>query len=251
MARLPEIVSYVDQRLKIDEIKDFPGASNGLQVANKGVVKKIGAAVDANLSSFQEAARREVDFLVVHHGLFWEAEAPLVGARYQKWALLFEHDIAIYSSHLPLDCHPDLGNNVQLLKQIGLSPKETFGNYQGRDIGCIAEFVGSRHQLRSQLEGLFPKGIKAIEYGSTEPNRVAVLTGSGQSVIKLLKPAGVDTLITGELKQQAFSTAQDEELNLYICGHYATETFGVRALAQELAEAFSLPWEFIPSCCIL
>ena len=263
MAELSTLIAYADQRLRTHAITDFPGAVNGLQVARTGSsqqgkkpkntkeIEKIGAAVDADLQTIRAAAEKHLDLLIVHHGLFWETGKPLLGERYRKWQLLFESDLALYSSHLPLDCHPELGNNAQLAQKLGLPIERTFCPYHGNDIASIVSFDADRTALRSRLEKLFPKGLHALEYGSCRPSRIALLTGSGQSVLSQLQPTGVDTLITGELKQQSFAQAQDEQLNLYACGHYATETFGVCALAQELAERFSLSWEFLPSPCCL
>ena len=256
MTELSTLVDYADQRLRTHEIADFAGAVNGLQIARTcsgekaKKIEKIGAAVDADFHSIRAAAEKNFDLLIVHHGLFWET-SPLVGARYHKWQLLFEADLALYSSHLPLDCHPELGNNAQLAQKLGLTLEGTFCPYHGNDIASIVSFSADRTALRSRLKKRFPKGLQAIEYGSSQPCRIAILTGSGQSALSQLQPAGIDTLITGELKQQSFNQAQDEQLNLYACGHYATETFGVCALAQELAERFSLSWEFLPSPCCL
>lgn len=246
VATLEEIVTYCEQRLGLPDFPDFPGAMNGLQMANDGRVTKIGAAVDAGLEPFRRAAAAGIDFLVVHHGMFWEAPFPWVGARREKLSLLLNANLAVFSAHLPLDAHPEIGNNAVLARRLHVRPARGFLAFEGREIGLIARFDEPRAQLRRRLESLFPH-VTAIEFGSERPAEIAIVTGSGASIGSELATAGVDTLITGELKEHFFNRAQEERLNLYPCGHYATEVFGVCALAEELATRFSLPWEFIPT----
>lgn len=251
MAKLIDLVTFCDQRVNRANVADFPGSHNGLQFQNKGDVTRIGAAVDAGLKPFQLAVERGVDLLIVHHGMFWDPLVPIAGPAYQKVETLLQGNCAVYSSHLPLDLHPEIGNNVLLARKIGLSPAGTFLPYEGNDVGTIAAGPISRVELRERLEGFFPKTFRALEFGAEKLERVAILTGSGQSAIPYLKAAGVDTLITGEVKQNAFNQAQEEGLNLYLCGHYRTETFGISALAEEAATKFGLPWEFIETGCPL
>lgn len=251
MTDLKTILQFCDERTRRHAVKDFPGSMNGLQMANNGKVTRIGAAVDAGLEPFREAAKRGIDFLIVHHGMFWSAPFPLTGVHYEKVKALMDNNIALYGSHLPLDCHPEIGNNAILIEKAGMKTAGTFLEYEGNDIGFIAEPNGTRAELRTRLEKLFPRGVVAMEYGSETPAKIGVLTGSGQSAVSHLKRNGIDTLITGELKQQHFNQAQEEGLNLYCCGHYATETFGVCALAAEAAEKFGIEWEFIETECPL
>ena len=243
-ARLDDLVLYCDQRTRRAAFKDAPGAFNGLQVANDGRVTKIGAAVDAGVIPFQQAAAGGVDFLIVHHGMYWDMPRPLVGAAYERVATLVRHNCALYSNHLPLDGHPAIGNNALLAKQLGLTGSRPFLVRDGEAIGCIAAVRFTRATLRARLERLYPRVI-AIECGSRSPKAIAFCSGSGNSAVPELAPAGVDTLVTGELREEWFNRAQEEKLNLYLCGHYATEVHAVKALAAELARKFKLPWEFI------
>jgi dinuclear metal center YbgI/SA1388 family protein len=242
--KLDDVAAYCRERLGLPGFPDAPGAMNGLQVSNAGKVTRIGAAVDAGLDVFRQAAAREVDFLVVHHGLFWDQPRPWVGPVRDRLAVLLAHDIAVYSAHLPLDAHPEIGNNAVLARRLGLAPLRMFLPFQGRDIGLITSFGGPRASLRRRLDALFPR-ITAIEFGADSPATVAIVTGGGGSAIDPMIAEGADTLVTGELKESHYVAAQDARLNLYACGHCATETFGVCALAQELAERFSVPWEFL------
>lgn len=245
MPSLTDLVACCDELTRSAAFRDFPGASNGLQVANNGRVAKIGAAVDAGVGPFQQAVAAGVDFLIVHHGMYWDMPRPLTGPVYERVATLLRGNCALYSSHLPLDAHPELGNNALLARQLGLAPARGFLPYEGNDIGLIAASPLSRAALREKLRALFPRGVTAIEFGSERPATIALLTGSGMSAVPQLRAAGADTLVTGELKESVFNQAQEEKLNLYLCGHYATETFGVKALAAELARKFNLSWEFI------
>lgn len=244
MPTLDEVTLYCDKRTRRAAFKDFPGAHNGLQVANDGRVTRIGAAVDAGLVPFEKAVERGIDFLVVHHGLFWSGVQPLTGSVYGRFATLVSGNCAVYSSHLPLDAHEEIGNNVILARQLGLRPKKQFLPHENESIGWIAPNKLKRSQLCARLEELYPRVI-SIDCGSAAPKQVAFCSGSGNSAVPQLVAAGVDTLITGELREEWYNYAEENRLNLICCGHYATEVHGVKALAAELAKKFRLPWEFI------
>jgi dinuclear metal center YbgI/SA1388 family protein len=245
MAKLADLVTYCDARTRRAAFEDAPGAFNGLQMSNRGTVSKIGAAVDAGVVPFQRAVAADVDFLIVHHGMYWDMPRPLIGPAYERIATLIEGNCAVYSNHLPLDSHPQIGNNALLARQIGLKTSRGFIPNAGGDIGRIAPSQGlTRTALRKKLETLYPR-VVAIEYGSALPQEIAFCSGSGNSAVRALADAGVDTLVTGELREEFFNRAQEEKLNLYLCGHYATEVHAVKALAAELAKKFRLPWEFV------
>jgi dinuclear metal center YbgI/SA1388 family protein len=242
MPTLAQVVTYCDQRTRRAEFKDSPAAFNGLQVANRGQVTKIGAAVDAGAAPFRRAVQAGVDFLIVHHGMYWDMPRPITGPVYDRVATLIGGNCALYSSHLPLDSHPQIGNNALLAAQIGLTPLRGFLPNEGGPVGLIAQGGLPRPMLRQRLEQKYPRVI-ALEYGSEAPAEVAFCSGSGNSAIAAL--GGVDTLITGELREEHFNRAQEERLNVYLCGHYATEVHAVQALAAELAAQFDLPWIFV------
>lgn len=244
MPTLHDLVTYCDQRTRRSAYKDAPGAFNGLQVSNNGRVTKIGAAVDAGLVPFQKAAAAGVDFLIVHHGMYWDMPRPITGPVYERVATLVTGNCALYANHLPLDGHPEIGNNALLAKQLGLKPSLPFLVRDGEPVGCIASSKLKRTALRAKLESLYPRVI-ALEYGSAAPRAIAFCSGSGNSAVPELAAAQADTLVTGELREEWFNVAQEQKLNLYLCGHYATEVHGVKALAAELSKKFRLPWEFI------
>ena len=244
MTTLQKLVDYCDRRTRRAAFKDAPGAFNGLQFANDGRVTKIGAAVDAGLVPFQQAVAAGVDFLIVHHGMYWDMPRPLTGAVYGCVATLVRGNCALYSNHLPLDGHPQIGNNALLARQLGLKRSAPFLVRDGEAIGCVAKSKLTRTALRKKLESLYARVI-AIECGSAAPRTIAFCSGAGNSAVPELVSSGVDTLVTGELREEFFNRAQEEKLNLYLCGHYATEVHAVKALAAELAKKFRLPWEFI------
>jgi len=252
MPKLSEIVAFCDERIRLKEVKDFDGAYNGLQIENNGEVTKVAAAVDAGRIPFEAAIAKKVDFIICHHGLFWTKPIPLTGSDYAKVKLAFDNNLAVYGAHLPLDCHPEIGNNALLANALDLKKSGSFLPYEGNDIAVITEGpTGGRQALASKLQQLFPTTYQAIEYGSNAPQKVAILTGSGQSTVPHLKAHGIDTLVTGELRQHHFNMAQEQGLNLYPCGHYATEVFGVKALAAEVAAKFGIEWTFIEQPCPL
>jgi dinuclear metal center YbgI/SA1388 family protein len=241
---LRSLVAYCDTRTRRAAFKDAPGAFNGLQLANDGRVTKIGAIVDSGLTPFRKAAAAGVDFLIAHHGMYWDMPRPITGPVYDRLATLMRANCALYSSHLPLDAHPELGNNALLARQLGLVPAAPFLVSDSEPLGWIAAHTATRAALRARLEKLYPR-LTAIEYGPSKPRAIAFCSGSGNSAIREMPAAGADTLVTGELREEHFNTAQELKLNLYLCGHYATEVHGVKALAAELSAKFSLPWKFI------
>ena len=252
MAQLQEIVAFCDQRTRRAEVKDFDGAYNVLQLENNGTVTKVGAAVDAGTRPFEAAIAEGIDFLICHHGLYWTPPLPISGPHYQKIKTALDGNLAVYGAHLPLDCHPEIGNNALLAKALGLKKVNTFLNYEGNDMATITLGpMGGRAELAKKLQVLFPNTYQGIEYGSTQPKRIGILTGSGQSAVPHMLENNIDTLVTGELRQHHFNMAQELGLNLYPCGHYATEVFGVQALAAEIAAKFKINWQFIEQPCLL
>ncbi|HKJ89969.1 MAG TPA: Nif3-like dinuclear metal center hexameric protein [Oceanipulchritudo sp.] len=251
MADLSEAVSFCDSLTNRSAVADFPGANNGLQLQNNGRISKIGSAVDAGFVPFQKAVAEGVDFLIVHHGMMWNPPRSYTGPLYEKLRFALSHNLALYSSHLPLDAHQELGNNRLLAKVLGLEPVDWFLPHEGTPIALLVKAPPSRHDLKARLQKEFGESVTAIEYGSEKPQRVALLTGSGRSALPVLREAGTDTLVTGELRQEHFTLAQEEGFNLYLCGHYATETYGVRALGERCARHLGLEHVFIPTECPL
>ncbi|MBO5254509.1 MAG: Nif3-like dinuclear metal center hexameric protein [Opitutales bacterium] len=243
---LERVVSFLDKLSDKDKVADFHGSYNGLQFQNSGKVSRVAMAVDGGIAEIDAAATLGADLLIVHHGMLWNAPIPFVDNNYKKIKTLIDNDIAVYSMHLPLDAHDKIGNNVLLAKALDLKIKGRCFEHEGKDIGVLVESPqGGIQELEYRLENLFPHTYKAIRYGTEKPKNIAICSGSCGDVVPLLKSMGIDTLICGELRQKHFTMAQEMELNLYPCGHYATERYGVMALGEAVAEKFNLPCNFI------
>jgi len=243
--RLDELTAYLDEYLRIREVPDYPNALNGLQVANPGEVTRIAAAVDASEAAIREAARRGCDFLLVHHGLFWDGNRPVTGRRYRRLRLLIEHGIAVYSAHLPLDVHPEVGNNVVLARELGIEIEGTFGSYQGTPLGVWGRLELKREALAARMDELLGGRVKMLPGGPEEVKRVGVITGGAGGMIGDAIAAGLDAFVTGEGTHPTYFDAVEGGINVYYGGHYATETWGVKMLARRLADLFGLPYEFL------
>ncbi len=245
MASVKEIVEYANSYLRINEIEDWPNALNGLQIENSGRIAKIGAAVDASTSTFQMAAERSIDFLLVHHGLFWPGLQPVTGGVYRELKLAMANDLALYSAHLPLDLHAEVGNNVLLARALGLETTEPFLETKGQLIGRKAAASWQRDELIAKLEQSLGGTVRCVGAGPKQTHVIGIVTGGAGSEIYAVASAGVDTFITGEAPHWAAVAAEEVGVNLLLGGHYATETLGVKALAAHLSECFGIPWEFI------
>jgi dinuclear metal center YbgI/SA1388 family protein len=245
MTALRDLVAYLDTFLRIAEIPDHPQAFNGLQIENSGSVRRIIAAVDASLGAIEEAARARGDLLVVHHGLFWSGPAPIVGAHGRRIRALLSADIAVYSAHIPLDCHPEVGNNFELGRKLGVKNLTPFGEYGGIRIGVAGELAIERKALVTKLEQELGFSPKIVAAGPTRVRRMGIITGAGTSEIGAAAAAGLDTFLTGEGPHHSYLQAEELGINLIYAGHYATETIGVKALAAHLSKRFDIPWEFV------
>lgn len=247
MAKTPlsSVVAYCDQILQTEKFTDWEGAVNGLQVQNSGAVSKIAAAVDATLATIKLAIDAKADLLVVHHGLFWGATHPWTGKRHEMIRLLLENNLAVYSSHLPLDSHPRLGNNAQLATALALKNLKPFFFEKGRFIGLETKTKISRAELFQRLDAVLGAAPTVLPGGPVLCERIGIVTGGAGAELKKAADEGVDTFITGEGPHWTYALAEDFGLNVFYGGHYATETFGVKALATHLSTKFRLPWVFL------
>lgn len=242
---LDELTGYLDGYLRITEVPDAPTALNGLQVANDGKVTRLAVAVDASERTIAEAVRRDCDGLLVHHGLFWSGPQPITGRRYRKLKALLGGNVAVYSAHLPLDIHPEVGNNAVLARALGVEVRGTFWSEQGVDIGVWGELDIRREALCARLDELLGVRVRLVAGGPERVRRAGVITGAGARSITEAVGLGLDALVTGEGAHHTYFDAMEEGLNVYYGGHYATETWGVRALAEHLEARFGLAWEFL------
>ncbi len=245
MASLNELTTFLDRELKTAEIPDYPGAINGLQLANCGEVPRIVAAVDASLAVVRAAAEGGPGLLIVHHGMFWQGVQPLTGAFYEKIRVAMEAGLAIYASHLPLDVHPEWGNNVQLAREIGLTDLQPFMEWKGIHVGLQGQWQGNREELREKLAGILGGNVHVCPAGKEIISQIALVTGGAGSEVAKAAAAGVDAFVTGEGPHWSYPLAEELKMNLFYGGHYATETFGVKALSAVLSQKFGVAWEFL------
>jgi len=242
---LASLVRCCDRLLRTDEFGDWEGAANGLQMENRGAVTRLAAAVDASLATLRLAIAARADLMLVHHGLFWGPSHPWTGKRYEMLRLLVENNLAVYSSHLPLDAHPRLGNNARLCAALRLERREPFFFEKGQWIGYKAETRVKRQELAARLRRALNAVPKLLAGGPEVCRRIGVVTGGAGGELQKAAREGVDTFITGEGPHWTFALAEDLGVNVFYGGHYATETFGVKALAAHLSKRFKVPWTFI------
>jgi dinuclear metal center YbgI/SA1388 family protein len=242
---LPELVLWLDRTLRIAEIGDYPNAWNGLQLENSGAVTKIGAAVDASESVIAAAVAEGVSLLLVHHGLFWGGLQPITGAWRRKLKLALDHDLAIYSAHLPLDVHPELGNNALLCKALGFKKCIPFFSAKGQPIGLKTRAILHVGELAGRLEEVLGGAPHLAPGGSATTEWIGVVTGGAGGEVAQAAAEGVDTFITGEGPHHSYALAEELGVNLFYAGHYATETSGVQALAKRASGKFAVPWVFL------
>lgn len=249
MTHLESIIQYSDEYLALEGHPDYPTAVNGLQVAapDGREIRRIGAAVDASEAVIAEAAESDVDLLIVHHGLFWGGLRPVTGRRYRKLNHLLRHGIALYSAHLPLDGHPEVGNCALLCRAMGIQIAGRFGTYKGADIGWWGRVPAPMDPSALTERAAAAVGGVARGIGPEDRTieRVGVVTGGGASFLEDAAACGLDALVTGEGAHHSFADAHELGVHLVLAGHYATETFGVKALSQHLAERFDLDWVFL------
>jgi dinuclear metal center YbgI/SA1388 family protein len=248
-----EIAAALDDLLQTRGFPDYAGALNGLQFDHRGPVRRIAAAVDFSRRTIEGATQAGANFLLVHHGMFWGGVRPVTGAQLHRVRLLVERDVAVYASHLPLDAHPEHGNNVLLARALELVPTRPFAMYEGRAVGAAGECDIATAELLSAADRLARQHGGRARATVFEPGRRTrrwgICTGAGASSATLGEAAdlGLDTLITGEGPHHTAVEAPELGVAVIYAGHYATETLGVCAVAAVVSEAFHVPWEFVPA----
>lgn len=242
---LKKLASFLDSELKLSEFPKDESA-NGLQVEGLATVHKIGLAVDACDHVFQAAAQKNIDFLIVHHGLIWGGIRSIDGVMKTRIKSLLDTDISLYACHLPLDWHPDYGNNAELLRVLAIKRMGEFGQYHGKRIGywgrltkelSLKDFIG-------RVDKTLNTHSIALSFGKKVKN-IGIVSGGGWSAIYDAVETGIDTLLVGEPSHSAYTLAEEMKLNVVFAGHYATETVGVKAVGNMLRKKFGLKTEFI------
>ncbi len=241
MTKLEDIVNLLDTTLRVKDVKDAPVALNGLQVENNGEVHKVALAVDGSQRTLDAAVAAGADLLVLHHGLYWCGLRPLTGWWKRKVETCLQANLAVYSAHLPLDVHPELGNNARLAQALGLQETQQELEY------CLSGvFPGTVAELRARYAEVTGSEITGSMQTPDEPaGRVVICSGGGGPELYAVQKLGFRTFLTGEENHWVTYTAEDMGMNLFFAGHYATETFGVKALGELLSERFGLPVVFL------
>lgn len=251
MTSLAHIAKELDSLLHTEGFPDYAQAINGVQVETHDSIVKVAAAVDLRERTIRSAADQGANLLLVHHGLFWGGLQPLRGPHYRRIHALLASGMALYSSHLPLDAHPKIGNNVLLARELGLTPSAGFARYQSIDIGVRGETDIPTANLISAADAVARRWGGVARTSPSEPNRItkrwAICTGGGASADTLREAVQhrIDTLIVGEGPHWTAVDADELGLVIIYAGHYATETLGVRALADYVGRTFDLPTVFI------
>jgi len=243
---LAEIAGFLDDYLAVPGFPDYPSALNGVQVESSGPIRRVAAAVDASQAVI-EAAKDWADLLIVHHGLFWSGLQPLTGPRFGRVKALIETNTALYSAHLPLDAHAEVGNSAVLARKLGLENLEPFGAYQGATVGWKGVVDTPLEALARTLEGATGAGAQILPGGPGHVRTAAVVTGGGASTLPEAAAAGLDLLVTGEAQHHHAIEAAELGVSVVLGGHYATETWGVRALARVLEQRFGIESRFVDS----
>lgn len=249
MLTLSELNDYLEDYLRHADIQDYPTAFNGLQLQSRNPANKkinrIACAVDASEYVLTAAIQEQVDLLIVHHGFLWGGAQKINGPLYRKLSAAIHADLAIFSSHLPLDLHPEVGNNAVLATKLGMSPTTPLAENKGPSIGLVADMNIPREELFTRLEKITGHSPHLAPGADEICRRVALITGGAGREVYKIAAQNIDTFITGEGTHDTFTAAEELRINLFYAGHYATETFGVKALCAHLEENFKIPWQFI------
>ena len=245
--KLESLLQFIGEYLAVEGHPDYPGALNGLQVGGPEQVEKLAVSVDASEASIREAVARGADLIIVHHGLFWGGLRPLTGPHLRRVRALIENGVALYSCHLPLDGHAEVGNSALLGRALDLELEGRFAAFEGAEVGWHGR---PREPLNlatlvARAEEVLGGPVHTIPGGPARIDRVGVVTGGGASFIEEAAHLGLDALVTGEGPHHAHFDAMELGIHVLLGGHYATETFGVRALGLHLADRFGLTCDFI------
>jgi dinuclear metal center YbgI/SA1388 family protein len=251
MATLAEVADYLDTTLNVAAIPDYPGAMNGVQLGTTRGITQVATAVDFASYTAHRAIEAGAQLLIVHHGMFWGGAQPIVGRAYERLKALLAAGVGVYASHLPLDVHPELGNNALLARELGLSPSGGFARFQTIDVGVSGECELATHTLVERATAFAAQHGGQTRTTPFDAGRVTrrwgICTGAGASseTLREAESRGIDTVIVGEGPHHTAVAARDVGLTVVYAGHYATETLGVRALGDALTRRFGVPSTFI------
>jgi dinuclear metal center YbgI/SA1388 family protein len=244
--RRPDLVAYLDRYLDSDAGRDY--GPNGLQVQGREEIRKLATGVSAGRELFERAAAAGADAVLVHHGIFWDFTSPLlVGFHYERVAALLRHDLSLLAYHLPLDRHPEVGNNALACRALGLERLEPFGIHEGLPVGFRGRFPAPVPvaELTGRCARVFGQQPLAFTGGPPTVVSLGMVSGGAQRELYQAIAAGLDAYVTGEASEWVMNVAREAGIHYLACGHYATERLGVRALGEHLAEKFGIEVEFI------
>ena len=243
MATLKHFTTYLNELLDVDGFKDY--APNGLQVEGKEKLKKIVTGVSATQALIEAAIEAEADAILVHHGWFWDKEDPrIIGMKYRRLKLLMQNNISLLGYHLPLDAHPELGNNAQLAKRLGIQVEGTMDEQGVGNFGRLEEYI-SLKVLGERIEKSLNRKPLLISAGEHAIRRIGWCSGGAQGWINKAADAGVDAFISGEISEHTVHIARESGVHYIAAGHHATERYGIEALGEQAAAEFGLLCEFI------
>ncbi|MBS3782809.1 MAG: Nif3-like dinuclear metal center hexameric protein [Anaerolineae bacterium] len=240
-----DLIDYLNKYLRVEEIEDK--SQNGLQVEGPDEVRRVAFAVDACQASFERAVAEEAQLLIVHHGLFWSEPLRLIGPHFRRVKTLIEGRCGLYAVHLPLDMHPVVGNNAEMVRLLKLEERRPFGVYHGLEIGFAGRLdspLDISMLIGRLVEALDRPPLRVLDHGSEEIEDVGCVSGGAASMMDQAAEAELDAFITGETDHASFHEVAERRLNVLFAGHYATETLGVKALARHIEEQFDLDTMF-------
>lgn len=247
--RTIELIAYLNDYLHLRDHEDR--SNNGLQVEGAASVTKVAFAVDACQSAFEAAREAGAQLLITHHGLFWSEVKLLTGPHFKRIKTLLDANIGLYGVHLPLDAHPEVGNNAELCRLIGLVDVQPWGNYKGQAAGFGGTLPRpiTLNNLAAKIDAALGVNSRVLAFGPQVVDRVAVSSGGASFLIPQVVAAGFSTYFSGETSHSHYHDAQDYGLNVIYSGHYATETVGLKALARHLENKFGLQtvWLDLPT----
>ncbi len=242
MAKLKEVVDFLDNELGIKDVED--SSNNGLQVSGNSHVRKIAFAVDACLEVFEKA--KDYDMIIVHHGISWgDSLKYLTGINYSRVRFLVGNNISLYAAHLPLDKHKVYGNNAQFCRLFGFSNVKEFGDYNGQAIGFSGEKEISLNGFVKEINERLNTSCRVLDFGERQIKKIGVVSGGGSSALNEAIDKGLDCFVTGEIPHYAYHLAKEGRINLIAAGHYATESLGVKALMNLVKEKLNVEVKFI------
>jgi dinuclear metal center YbgI/SA1388 family protein len=238
------LTSYLSEYLKVSDFKDM--APNGLQVSGISQIKKIVTGVSASVELFEHAIEKNADAIIVHHGIIWDFERPVYTGGYrERVRLLLENNINLYAFHLPLDAHPEIGNNVQIGKALDVQNMQPFGDYKGQYIGMRGEMQPMPADVFfKKVERVMKRDLLIFPYGPPTVKTAGIISGGAQKEITQAVSAALDLYLTGEVSEHIMHYAKEEKIHFISAGHYATEKFGIHALGDHLSKKFKIEVTF-------